>query len=173
MLTEHARDQASSYEKQQPDNKGGYPDIPVACGRFVARARKRGEVTTVGFGVSEKVHVPPGPRLKQEQETQRYSARVSASRARPFRPPTTCKSAHCASHPVDRLFVQTLRCRFMERKVLNWQMPARGQRSGKDDLCCCKVVSTNEVVKACLSLFSPPFTCSWGCIMESLSSAIS
>lgn len=51
MLAEHARDQASSYEKQRPDNKGGYPDIPVACGRFVARARKRGEVTTVGFQI--------------------------------------------------------------------------------------------------------------------------
>lgn len=56
MLTEHARDQASSYEKQQPGNKGGYLNIPVVCGGFVAGARKRGEVTGCGIldGVPEK-----------------------------------------------------------------------------------------------------------------------
>lgn len=72
MLTEHARDQASSYEKQQPGNKGGYLNIPVVCGGFVAGARKRGEVTGCGIldGVPEKKPEVFAPqRLKREQET--------------------------------------------------------------------------------------------------------
>lgn len=146
MLAGRARDRASSYE---PVSR--YPRGPREIGQRSQEAR-RGDGCRLSEGkpvALAQVHVPLGPRLRREQETRTVglSQRVSRSALSPTTTtlractlaPPSCRSLICADSYAPGLW---------QRKALSQHMPARCQRSGKDDPSCCKVVSTSEVVGA-------------------------